>query len=62
MYYNMRVHTAQRKLRETCLSLTERKKIMLETPEDSLRKINYSLESVGTIPGKYLLQYVIELN
>lgn len=49
MYYNMRVQTVQRKLRETRLSLMERKRIMLEAPEEALRKINYSIKSVGTI-------------
>ncbi|XP_056914426.1 leucine-rich repeat-containing protein 9 isoform X2 [Takifugu flavidus] len=46
MYYNMRVQTAQRKLREMRLSLLERKKIMLEPPEESLMRINHCLKSL----------------
>lgn len=61
MYYNMRVQTAQRKLREARLSLLERKNTMLEPPEESLRKINHCLKSVGTIHGTSLLPHVIEL-
>uniref|UniRef100_H3C5I0 Leucine rich repeat containing 9 n=1 Tax=Tetraodon nigroviridis TaxID=99883 RepID=H3C5I0_TETNG len=44
MYYNMRVQTVQRKLRETRLSLTERKRLMLEPPEEALRKIHFSIK------------------
>lgn len=61
MYYNMRVQTAQRQLREARLSLLERKKIMLEPPEESLMKINLCLKSVGTVHGKSSLPHVIEL-
>lgn len=61
MYYNMRVQTAQRKLRDTRLSLLERKKIMLEPPAESLRKINHCLKSVGTVHGTSWLPHVIEL-
>lgn len=61
MYYNMRVQTAQRKLRDTRLSLLERKKLMLERPEESLSKINHCLKSVGRVRGKSLLPPVIEL-
>lgn len=60
MYYNMRVQTVQRKLRETRLSLTERKRIMLEPPEEALRQIHYSIKSVGTVHGKWFLSHVIE--
>lgn len=49
MYYNMRVQTVQRKLRETRLSLTERKRLMLEPPEEALRKIHFSIKRVGAI-------------
>lgn len=49
MYYNMRVQTVQRKLRETRLNLMEKKRTMLEAPEEALRKIHYSIKSVGTI-------------
>lgn len=55
MYYNMRVQTVQRKLRETHLSLLERKRIMLEPPEEALRKMHYSIKSVSTIHWKWLL-------
>lgn len=60
MYYNMRVQTVQRKLRETRLSLTERKRTMLEPPEEALRKIHYSIKSVGTIHGKWLPSHLIK--
>lgn len=49
MYYNMRVHTAQRNLGETRLSLMERKKTMLQLPEDCIRTLNHALKSVCTI-------------
>lgn len=60
MYYNMRVRTVQRKLRETHLSLTERKRIMLEVPEEALRKTQYSIKRVGTIHGKWFLSHVLK--
>ncbi|XP_034077932.1 leucine-rich repeat-containing protein 9 isoform X1 [Gymnodraco acuticeps] len=46
MYYNMRVHTAQRNLAETRLSLMERKKTMLQLPEDCIRTLNHALKSL----------------
>lgn len=49
MYYNMRVRTAQRTLAETCLSLMEKKKTMLQIPEESVRAINYALKNVGAM-------------
>lgn len=55
MYYNMRVQMAQRKLKETRLSLMERKRIMSELPVEALTKIQHSIKSVGTIHGRWLL-------
>uniref|UniRef100_A0A3Q3WLU9 Uncharacterized protein n=1 Tax=Mola mola TaxID=94237 RepID=A0A3Q3WLU9_MOLML len=49
MYYNMRVRTAQRTLAETRLSLMEKKKTMLQIPEESVRAINYALKNVGAM-------------
>lgn len=50
----MRVRTAQRNLAETRLSLMERKKTMLELPEESIRTLNRSLKNVGTILETFL--------
>lgn len=49
MYYNMRVRMAQRKLADTRLSLMEKKKSLLHLPEESVRKVHYSLKNVGRI-------------
>ncbi|XP_029982636.1 leucine-rich repeat-containing protein 9-like isoform X2 [Sphaeramia orbicularis] len=46
MYYNMRVRTAHRDLAEIKLSLTEKKKILLQIPEESIRTINYTLKNL----------------
>ncbi|XP_035529277.1 leucine-rich repeat-containing protein 9 [Morone saxatilis] len=46
MYYNMRVRTAQRNLAETRLSLTERKKTMLQLPEECIRTVNHALKNL----------------
>ncbi|XP_034531605.1 leucine-rich repeat-containing protein 9 isoform X2 [Notolabrus celidotus] len=46
MYYNMRVRTAQRNLAESQLSLMERKKTMLQLPEECIRTINHSLKNL----------------
>lgn len=54
MYYNMRVQTVERKLRDTRLSLTAQKRIMLEAPEGALRKIHYSIKSVGRLHGNWV--------
>lgn len=46
MYYNMRVRTAQRHLAETRHSLMERKKTMLQLPEECIRTVSHSLKNV----------------
>ncbi|XP_044023700.1 leucine-rich repeat-containing protein 9 isoform X2 [Siniperca chuatsi] len=46
MYYNMRVHTAQRNLAETRLSLMERKKTMLQLPEECIRTLSHTLKNL----------------
>ncbi|KAM6969606.1 leucine-rich repeat-containing protein 9 [Tautogolabrus adspersus] len=46
MYYNMRVRTAQRNLAETRLSLKERKRTMLQLPEECIRTINHTLKNL----------------
>nr|XP_046268045.1 leucine-rich repeat-containing protein 9 isoform X2 [Scatophagus argus] len=46
MYYNMRVRSAQRNLTETRLSLMERKKTMLQLPEECIRSISYALKNL----------------
>ncbi|XP_029316164.1 leucine-rich repeat-containing protein 9 [Cottoperca gobio] len=46
MYYNMRVRTTQRKLAEIRLSLMERKKTMLQLPEECIRALNHALKSL----------------
>ncbi|KAI3367720.1 hypothetical protein L3Q82_026558, partial [Scortum barcoo] len=46
MYYNMRVRTAQRNLAETRLSLIERKKTMLQLPEECIRTLNHALKNL----------------
>lgn len=49
MYYNMRVRSAQRTLAETRFSLIERKKTLLQLPEDCIRTLNHALKDVCTI-------------
>ncbi|XP_022077491.2 leucine-rich repeat-containing protein 9 isoform X1 [Acanthochromis polyacanthus] len=44
MYYNMRVRTAQRNLAETQLSLIERKKTLLQLPEQCNRTLSHALK------------------
>uniref|UniRef100_A0A8C5DWW1 Leucine rich repeat containing 9 n=1 Tax=Gouania willdenowi TaxID=441366 RepID=A0A8C5DWW1_GOUWI len=46
MYYNMRVRNAQRNLAETQSSLREKKKALLQIPEESVRTLSHSLKSV----------------
>uniref|UniRef100_UPI0037E8E735 leucine-rich repeat-containing protein 9 n=1 Tax=Semicossyphus pulcher TaxID=241346 RepID=UPI0037E8E735 len=46
MYYNMRVRSAQRNLVETRLSLMERKKTMLQLPEECIRTINHTVKNL----------------
>ncbi|XP_008282448.1 leucine-rich repeat-containing protein 9 [Stegastes partitus] len=44
MYYNMRVRTAQRNLAEAQLSLLERKKSLLQLPEECNRTLSHALK------------------
>ncbi|XP_044230328.1 leucine-rich repeat-containing protein 9 isoform X3 [Thunnus albacares] len=46
MYYNMRVRTAQRNLAETRFSLTEKKKTLLQLPEECIRTLNHTLKNL----------------
>ncbi|XP_041669217.1 leucine-rich repeat-containing protein 9 [Cheilinus undulatus] len=46
MYYNMRIRTAQRNLAEIRLSLMERRKTMLQLPEECIRTINQSIKNL----------------
>uniref|UniRef100_A0A8C5DYF8 Leucine rich repeat containing 9 n=1 Tax=Gouania willdenowi TaxID=441366 RepID=A0A8C5DYF8_GOUWI len=46
MYYNMRVRNAQRNLAETQSSLREKKKALLQIPEESVRTLSHSLKSL----------------
>ncbi|KAK2826054.1 hypothetical protein Q5P01_020268 [Channa striata] len=46
MYYNMRVHGAQRTLAETRISLIERKKSLLQLPEECIRALNHVLKNL----------------
>ncbi|XP_077946052.1 leucine-rich repeat-containing protein 9 isoform X1 [Gasterosteus aculeatus] len=46
MYYNMRIRTAQRNLAEMQLTLKERKKTMLQLPEECIRTLNHALKSL----------------
>ncbi|XP_037343021.2 leucine-rich repeat-containing protein 9 [Pungitius pungitius] len=46
MYYNMRIRTAQRNLAEMRLTLKERKKTMLQLPEECIRTLNHALKSL----------------
>ncbi|XP_035023864.2 leucine-rich repeat-containing protein 9 isoform X1 [Hippoglossus stenolepis] len=54
MYYNMRVHTAQRNLEETRLSLIERKKTLLQLPEECVRTLSHSLKNLERELSKVL--------
>lgn len=49
MYYNMRVRTTRRKLAETHFSLTERKRTLLQLPEECVRTLSHTLKNVGSI-------------
>lgn len=49
MYYNMRVRSAQRKLEETQFRLLERKKTLMELPEECMKTLSRTLKSVSTI-------------
>lgn len=46
MYYNMRVRTAQRNLAETHFRLLERKKTLLQLPEECIRTLSHALKRV----------------
>ncbi|XP_074516923.1 leucine-rich repeat-containing protein 9 isoform X1 [Sebastes fasciatus] len=46
MYYNMRIRTAQRNLAEIRLSLIERKRTMLQLPEECIKTLNHALKSL----------------
>ncbi|XP_029349892.1 leucine-rich repeat-containing protein 9 [Echeneis naucrates] len=46
MYYNMRVRTAQRKLAEVRFSMIERKKSLLQLPEESIRTLSFTLKNL----------------
>ncbi|XP_030299252.1 leucine-rich repeat-containing protein 9 isoform X2 [Sparus aurata] len=46
MYYNMRVRTAQRNLAEARLRLMERKKTMLQLPEECIRTITQATKNL----------------
>ncbi|XP_060938945.1 leucine-rich repeat-containing protein 9 [Limanda limanda] len=54
MYYNMRVHTAQRNLEETRLSLIERKKTLLLLPEECVRTLSHSFKNLERELSKVL--------
>lgn len=49
MYYNMRVRGARKTLTETTASLIERKKTLLQLPEESIRRLSHALKNVCTI-------------
>ncbi|GLD62379.1 leucine-rich repeat-containing protein 9-like protein, partial [Lates japonicus] len=46
MYYNMRIRAAQRNLAETRFSLIERKKTLLQLPEECIRTLNHALKNL----------------
>uniref|UniRef100_A0A3B3D7C6 Leucine rich repeat containing 9 n=1 Tax=Oryzias melastigma TaxID=30732 RepID=A0A3B3D7C6_ORYME len=46
MYYNMRVRSAKRTLSEKQLSLTEKKKTLLQLPEERIRTLSYALKKL----------------
>uniref|UniRef100_A0A3P9HJB9 Leucine rich repeat containing 9 n=1 Tax=Oryzias latipes TaxID=8090 RepID=A0A3P9HJB9_ORYLA len=54
MYYNMRVRSAKRNLSEKQLSLTEKKKTLLQLPEECIRTLSYALKKLecelSTVP------------
>uniref|UniRef100_A0A8C7XE01 Leucine rich repeat containing 9 n=1 Tax=Oryzias sinensis TaxID=183150 RepID=A0A8C7XE01_9TELE len=54
MYYNMRVRSAKRNLSEKQLSLTEKKKTLLQMPEERIRTLSYALKKLecelSTVP------------
>uniref|UniRef100_A0A3Q2T1F8 Leucine rich repeat containing 9 n=1 Tax=Fundulus heteroclitus TaxID=8078 RepID=A0A3Q2T1F8_FUNHE len=49
MYYNMRVRSARRKLTETRVTLAERKKSLMQLPEERIRTLSHALKSVSTV-------------
>lgn len=49
MYYNMRVCTAQRNLAETQLRLLEKKKTLMQVPEERIKTLSRTLKSVSTV-------------
>ena len=64
MYYNMRVRTAQRNLAEAQLRLTERKKTMLQLPEECIRTITQATKNVCTnleLLSVYIYNYFCKL-
>ena len=46
MYYNMRVHTAQKNLRETGHRLTEQKEALWKPPVDQIRACGRAIKDV----------------
>ncbi|XP_037551277.1 leucine-rich repeat-containing protein 9 [Nematolebias whitei] len=46
MYYNMRVRSAQRKLEETQFRLLERKKTLMQLPEECIKTLSRTLKSL----------------
>uniref|UniRef100_A0A8C7XFC1 Leucine rich repeat containing 9 n=1 Tax=Oryzias sinensis TaxID=183150 RepID=A0A8C7XFC1_9TELE len=54
MYYNMRVRSAKRNLSEKQLSLTEKKKTLLQMPEERIRTLSYALKKVCTFLKTFL--------
>lgn len=50
----MRIRTAQRNLAEIRLSLIERKRTMLQLPEECIKTLNHALKSVCTIFETFL--------
>ncbi|XP_071353639.1 leucine-rich repeat-containing protein 9 isoform X2 [Trachinotus anak] len=54
MYYNMRVRTAQRNLAETQFSLIERKKTLLQLPEECIRTLSHALKNLERELSKVL--------
>uniref|UniRef100_A0A3B4XI37 Leucine rich repeat containing 9 n=1 Tax=Seriola lalandi dorsalis TaxID=1841481 RepID=A0A3B4XI37_SERLL len=54
MYYNMRVRTAQRNLAETRFSLIERKKTLLQLPEECVRTLSHALKNLERELSKVL--------
>uniref|UniRef100_A0A3P8UK33 Leucine rich repeat containing 9 n=1 Tax=Cynoglossus semilaevis TaxID=244447 RepID=A0A3P8UK33_CYNSE len=54
MYYNMRVRTTRRKLAETHFSLTERKRTLLQLPEECVRTLSHTLKNLERELSKVL--------